>query len=245
MGDYCVYVHCFPNGKRYVGITKQEPYRRWSNGNAYKGLMRRAIEKYGWENIEHIIVANGLDKDDACSTEIRLIKEYDTTNKKNGYNLSTGGEFGFSGVIRNKQWCEKIADSKKKKIIQYSTDGEILNAFESILDAAESIGGSFRVISANCNRKKRTAYGYVWRFDGDSFDLPQIKKGGHHAIAKRTFAYRNGEKIAEFESAYQASVMTGISKQSIVACCNKKAKSAGGYEWQYAAESEETVNGEE
>lgn len=32
MENYKVYMHTLPNGKRYVGITKQEPEKRWLNG---------------------------------------------------------------------------------------------------------------------------------------------------------------------------------------------------------------------
>lgn len=32
---YSVYVHTTPNGKRYVGMTSQEPFVRWRNGLGY------------------------------------------------------------------------------------------------------------------------------------------------------------------------------------------------------------------
>ena len=53
-----VYVHVFPNGKRYVGITTQKPSKRWQRGKNYTHNLRleRAIKKYGWDNIKHIII---------------------------------------------------------------------------------------------------------------------------------------------------------------------------------------------
>lgn len=33
---YSVYAHIFPNGKIYIGATRQEPKRRWSGGCGYK-----------------------------------------------------------------------------------------------------------------------------------------------------------------------------------------------------------------
>ena len=57
MNDYIVYMHISPSNKKYIGITKQEPNRRWRNGQGYKGqVFYNAIEKYGWKNIQHIIV---------------------------------------------------------------------------------------------------------------------------------------------------------------------------------------------
>ena len=60
--NYFVYIHIFPNGKRYVGLTTQNPERRWSKGIGYKLYRRQyqlpvyhAINKYGWENVKHIV----------------------------------------------------------------------------------------------------------------------------------------------------------------------------------------------
>lgn len=240
--SYSVYAHKFPNGKMYVGITMQDCKKRWCNGRGYTSpLMKNAIEKYGWDNIEHVVLFSGLSKETACKIEIDLIRKYDLNNAENGYNISTGGESGSLGAARSEKWKSLHVEALNKKVSQYSLGGEKLNEFRSVKDAAESVGGSFKVISANCNGKKRTAYGYVWRFADDGFFLRDCKTGGAHKKAKRTVAYdKNGEKIAEFESAYSASKITGIKKQNIVACCNKKVKTAGGYEWQYAATGEKT-----
>ena len=62
---YCVYEHVFPNGKRYIGITSAKPpEKRWNRGNGSKAQtkIRKAIEKYGWDNIEHNVIVEGLDK---------------------------------------------------------------------------------------------------------------------------------------------------------------------------------------
>ena len=40
MNNYTVYCHIFPNGKRYVGITKQKPEYRWDNGNGYRNCTK-------------------------------------------------------------------------------------------------------------------------------------------------------------------------------------------------------------
>ena len=83
-----------PSGKRYIGITCQSLKRRWGDGRGYKSNKHfsRAIEKYGWDNFEHIIIAKGLDKETAKWLEIELIREWDSSNRKYGYNLSLGGE---------------------------------------------------------------------------------------------------------------------------------------------------------
>ena len=57
--NYTVYKHISPNGKQYVGITKQDVVKRWANGEGYKNCtyFYNAIQKYGWENFQHIILS--------------------------------------------------------------------------------------------------------------------------------------------------------------------------------------------
>ena len=76
--NYIVYVHTNnTNGKRYVGITSQNPTRRWRKGNGYieNEHFYRAIQRYGWDNFTHEIVKTNLTKDDACALEKALISK--------------------------------------------------------------------------------------------------------------------------------------------------------------------------
>ena len=34
--NYSVYMHKTPNGKIYIGITKQKPIKRWLHGKGYQ-----------------------------------------------------------------------------------------------------------------------------------------------------------------------------------------------------------------
>ena len=85
---YCVYMHTFPNGMRYVGITEYGdcPNERWKNGFGYEKnkVMFSAIVKYGWDNIKHEILQDNLSKRDAWEMEHRLVDELDLV--RNGYN---------------------------------------------------------------------------------------------------------------------------------------------------------------
>lgn len=109
---YTVYMHIFPNGKRYIGITGQKPKERWRiNGNGYnpQKLMRRAIKKYGWENVKHLIVAEGLSAHDAGELEKKIIARYNTTDPDFGYNQSTGGKNSPIGVKRSDETRKKLS----------------------------------------------------------------------------------------------------------------------------------------
>lgn len=80
-----IYMHIFPNGKKYVGVC-QCCKDRWANGlgYAYNPEMFDAINKYGWENIEHKILIELSDSELAYKIEEILIEELDLIN--NGYN---------------------------------------------------------------------------------------------------------------------------------------------------------------
>lgn len=87
--NFIVYKHINKiNNKVYIGITKRKPSERWKNGNGYKNNIHffSAIQKYGWNNFEHIILNESLSEEEAKLLEEKYIKEYDSTNPEKGYN---------------------------------------------------------------------------------------------------------------------------------------------------------------
>ena len=108
---YTVYVHVCPDGKRYVGMTRQDVYKRWHGGSGYKNQKEfyKAISEFGWENIEHQIVAENVDLKTAGEKEQELIKKYDTQNPEHGFNTKNGGQtFG--------EHSEEFLDSLKDRM---------------------------------------------------------------------------------------------------------------------------------
>lgn len=98
-----VYQHIAPNGKRYIGIAESTEHRWRSNGIAYKTcpVFWNAIQKYGWDNIEHEVLIDGLTRKEAEDFEQYLIKEWNTKTP-NGYNITNGGTGG-----RTHEWSEE------------------------------------------------------------------------------------------------------------------------------------------
>lgn len=120
---WCVYIHRTPSNKAYIGITGDEPKNRWKYGSGYKSnnqqAFHRAIQKYGWDNIEHIIWANYLTEEEAKRWEIRLIALFKTNCCKYnhppyGYNLTDGGD-GSHGTIRSKETKAKLSALAKER----------------------------------------------------------------------------------------------------------------------------------
>lgn len=106
---YTVYIHIDPDGKRYVGMTKRNAKDRWNNGFGYATNKDQrffdAIRTIGWDNFAHEIVATNLTKEEAQSMEAELIKKYQTTNPKYGYNIVDGRRNRRS---EGKQWTGTI-----------------------------------------------------------------------------------------------------------------------------------------
>lgn len=95
--NYCVYAHINKiNGKMYVGQTGKLPEKRWDNGNGYKKCpyFWRAIQKHGWDNFYHEVIASHLTKEEADNFEILLINKLSLRDKEYGYNLKEGGSYG-------------------------------------------------------------------------------------------------------------------------------------------------------
>ena len=74
---YSVYVLISPENKYYVGMTGIDPKRRWKNGKGYRKQSNfdNVIEKFGWENFQHEVVASHLLKEEAMNFERLLIQK--------------------------------------------------------------------------------------------------------------------------------------------------------------------------
>ena len=79
--NYTVYQHVTPDGMYYFGQS-QNVERRWSNNGAeYKGTaLQPYIEKFGWDNIKHIVLFRDQTRENALWIEDFLI----TTAREDG-----------------------------------------------------------------------------------------------------------------------------------------------------------------
>ena len=137
---YKVYCHIFPNGKRYIGLTGKDCSERWQNGKGYKTcpLMNRAINKYGWENVEHLILRETETLEEAENLERNFIREYRTDVPDFGYNVLPGGDVssnspseetrkklgnGWRGKKRSEEDRRKISEGVKRRFDRAETNG--------------------------------------------------------------------------------------------------------------------------
>ena len=59
---------------------------------------------------------------------------------------------------------QRSAKSRSKSVIQYSLDGKFIKEWPSIIQIERDLGFSKGNISQCCNGKRKSAYGYVWKF---------------------------------------------------------------------------------
>lgn len=112
MDSYSVYKHTTPSGKVYIGITSKPVEKRWLNGRGYRRNEHfwNAIQKYGWDNIEHTVLASGLSKEEASEVEKMYISLFRSHEIKHGYNLTEGGE---TGIVHTMESRHKLSESRK------------------------------------------------------------------------------------------------------------------------------------
>lgn len=221
--EYCVYMHTAPNGKRYIGITCCQPRnRRWQNGYGYVTQPRfyNAIKKYGWDNFEHTILEDSLTAEEAGEKEQKYISQYQTTDKKYGYNIKVGGEVGYHLTEEHKEKISRANAGENNGMFGHRyTDEERKKMSESSVWRGRKHTAE--------TRKKISEY---LKAHPETF----THWGKEHPLAKAIMQYdKDGNFVARYDTAVEASQKTGVARSGICCCAKGKAKTAGGYMWRY------------
>jgi group I intron endonuclease len=206
--NYTVYRHIFPNGKSYIGITSQRPYwRRWRAGSGYcsQPKMYRAVQKYGWENIRHEVLAEGLTLPEANRIEQEMIAKYDSVT--NGYNISSGGG-GTFGIPCSDETKAKIGRANSGKP---SSDPMRLARYT----------------------KEHGAWNKGKRLTGEHYR--KVAEERKRRCNKKIACYSpvTHEMIKIYDSCANAARAVGVSKNNISRCAHGGRKTSAGYEWRY------------
>ncbi len=221
---YSVYYHIFPNGKKYVGMTSKENVEdRWNKGNGYYDQpVYKAIQKYGWDNIEHHIYAQNLSEVEAHALENKLITEWDTLIQHNkGYNVSTGEYFNCADVAR-------------KEISQYDIMGNLIKTFPSAQDAANELQCSASSLGEVCNDIRALSQGFLWAW-GHEAKIKPLKDIQHKVLKIDQFDLQ-GNFLQTFNNAMEAGRLYSNNNRAgihIVDVCRGKRRSCFGFQWRY------------
>ena len=245
---YCVYAHInMTNGKIYIGQTKRgyNPNKRWNNGDGYKDNEHfyRAIQKYGWDNFDHEIIASNLTVDEANHFEELLIKELDTMNPEKGYNLRSGGE----NNIPSEQTRKKQSESAKKRFEnpdereRYSISAK--KKFENIEERQKiSRGRKGKMCGENhpnygkdpskkaIEKRKQTTSTEEYRKK-----MSEKNSRANNPHARKFNQYdKHMNFIQTWECGKDAEISLGILASNISRCAQGVRPTAGGFLWFYA-----------
>lgn len=217
---YTVYKHTSPSGKVYIGITSSPVNRRWQNGKGYRQnkYFSSAISKYGWDNFEHEIVCTNLSSSEAFEMEKLLIRFYNSTDRKFGYNQSTGGESGACGVHPSQETIEKLrraSTGRKRGAEELKKFSEKMRGHPVSKETREKISNSLKG-----------------------------KPHKHSQETLRKIAIANGKPVICIEtgeifcSVADASKSIGKSHSSVWNVVAGKKITAGGFHWKYLEDTQ-------
>lgn len=164
----CIYLHRNKiNGKPYIGQTVHQDdlnKRTYSNGNGYKGKNKngndskfwRAIQKYGWDNFEHIFLEKDIPTlEIANKREQYWISFYDSY--KNGYNSTLGGDGAKGRIVteEEREYRSKLYSGSGNPM--YGKRGELAPAYGKVMskEQKEKISKSHIGIKASEQTKRK------------------------------------------------------------------------------------------
>ena len=126
-----------------------------------------------------------------------------------------------------------------RAVIQYDLNGKFINKYNSIMDAANSLGKQNISTIRNCCAKQiRSAYNFLWKFEDDNITVEELVynfnlsgKGKQKKVEQYDL---NGNFIREFNSCREAArYINAPYHVGISSCCIGKQKTAYGYKWKY------------
>ena len=167
--------------------------------------MYRAIKKYGWENVHHEVLAEGLSLSEANRVEQEMVAKFDSV--ENGYNISSGGG-GTHGIPCSEETKAKIGRANRGKpatdpmrLSRYTKEHGAWNKGKSLT------GEHYRKVA---EERKRRCNKRIACYDPITHELVKI-----------------------YDSCTIASVTMGVSKENISRCAHGGRKTSAGYEWRY------------
>lgn len=161
------------NNKIYIGLstkTVEESTNYYGSGvNIIK-----AIKKYGKDNFEKEILLECDTLEELRNHEIKLIAEYNSTDRNVGYNISPGGDIN--------------SDKQRVCIYKYSIEGELIRYFDTIEDAIKLYGDT--ELYRNSVRDNRPIKGFWYSVEPKTTE--EILEMHNRYLTNREEAFVNG-----------------------------------------------------
>ena len=238
------------NNKIYFGQTSQKGGfdRRYKNNfpnRTHNQHIKRAIEKYGWDNFE---VVKEFDKaediDELNALEDLYIKMWNTTNPNYGYNKKSGGNV----CIFTEETIEKLKQAKVGQFFGEENpfygkkhNDETKRKISKAMKGRFAGGNSYnygRVFSEETRQKMSEAQKGRTYSEETKKKWSEQRQGVGNPRSRKVAQYTlDGEFVKVWDFIKEAANELRIKPNGITKCCGGTLKSAGGFMWAYIDEN--------
>jgi len=255
------------NDKKYIGQSRnlwkriREGHVGKLRTNVHYNIhLQNAWNKYGEENFKFEIIEECLNNNELKPREQYWMDYYKSYNKDVGYNIrgKADNSHGYSDSeelrklksermkgknnhMFNKTHTDEakriIALNTMKKVYQLDMDGNLLNIFESSVEASEKLGLCAENIRASRQEVNATYSGYIWLGE-EQYNSPDKNEIIQRRVIKnngrRKSVYQmdlNNNIINEYRGVREAQRLTNIF--NIASVVIGRLKTAGGFKWIY------------
>ena len=174
------YIEEWKDIKDYEGKFQVSSYGNVRNINYYGTGIIKIVNQRPNENGYMVVSLSKNKKTKPCKVH-RLVAETFLPNPENLPEVNHKDENKTNNRVENLEWkthrgnCnhgtrnerifEKTTNGKcSKKVLQFSKSGEFIREWPSVMECSRN-GYDFRNVSACCNGKRKTAYGFRWEYE--------------------------------------------------------------------------------
>lgn len=157
-----------------------------------------------------------------------------------------------NNVSTNLEWCSRqynmhhaLINGKLSNeqnyipIAKINLDGFVIDKFDSIVDAAESVSGVPQNIGHCCRHTVMSMYGYYWEYDtgysiGEKIDITNraiVKSEGRCLKPVAKIDTKSGKIVGLYKSRKEAGHENDCYANYIGKCCNGRLDQYQGYKW--------------
>jgi group I intron endonuclease len=170
-------------------------------------------------------------------TEIKKVLGFTiaVSNKVNHNRRSFGfiWKFKKSDKIIKKIKVPKIFKGlANRKVLQYDLEGNLLKVWENTTQIKNELG--LKTITASCNNKTKTLYGFIWRYSTEDKIPIKIDSPTYYEHTKNVLQYSSdGKFIKEWFRTYDITKELKLSFKLISRVCLGQRKTYAGFIWKY------------
>jgi group I intron endonuclease len=234
------------NGKRYIGqstlsLANRKKGHLSESKRGSKGILHKAIRKYGKDNFRWTIIMGGIDKQEILDRlEATSIEKY-STMVPDGYNLREGG---YGGKL-SEQGKEKLKAAFKKRSLNPVWIKGIIERNKNPSDEMKSkmaVSAKARAGTKEYREIAKKRFHTLWITDREKM-MEAIRKRESKRIRKpitvKVPKYKPVKCIETgniYMRASDARNELGIDNSQIGKACKIAGKTAGGYHWEYVSD---------